>query len=154
VKVGHPDGKPAETLFRVLATLPTSAQGPLSLIEARPLTGRTHQIRAHLAHDGLPVCGDPVYGPKRAEEDEIPLGLRAIRLIYADPFTRSRVWIGASYKEFLKRFGFGWLNQATSGASPAFLQFVKEQTPHKPSFPPEGGKPKAASTPANPATKP
>ncbi len=54
-----PGGMPAATLFRVLARGPGAA-----LIEARPLTGRTHQIRVHLAHRGLPVIGDQAYhGP-------------------------------------------------------------------------------------------
>lgn len=50
-------GKDAQTLFRVRA----SGVG-LTLVEARPLTGRTHQIRVHLAHCGLPILGDTVYG--------------------------------------------------------------------------------------------
>lgn len=50
-------GRPARTLFRCL----TAADGR-SLIEARPLTGRTHQIRVHLAAAGLPIVGDGTYG--------------------------------------------------------------------------------------------
>lgn len=53
------DAREATTDYRVLVT----ADG-LSLIECKPLTGRTHQIRVHLKHLGFPLCGDPVYGRK------------------------------------------------------------------------------------------
>lgn len=52
-----PVGMEAHTLFRVLVHAPGAA-----LVEARPLTGRTHQIRVHLSHFGLPVIGDQAYG--------------------------------------------------------------------------------------------
>ena len=50
-------GKEARTRFRVLA----EGSGA-TLVVARPLTGRTHQIRVHLAHHGLPIVGDTTYG--------------------------------------------------------------------------------------------
>jgi len=50
-------GKPSLTDFRVIATA-----GRAALIEARPKTGRTHQIRVHLTHCGLPILGDQPYG--------------------------------------------------------------------------------------------
>jgi 23S rRNA pseudouridine1911/1915/1917 synthase len=50
-------GRPAETAFKVLDVLPHA-----SFVEARPLTGRTHQVRVHLAHVHHPVVGDHVYG--------------------------------------------------------------------------------------------
>jgi 23S rRNA pseudouridine1911/1915/1917 synthase len=52
-----PEGRAARTHYRVLEEL-----GDYSLIEARLETGRTHQIRVHLAHSGQPVLGDPTYG--------------------------------------------------------------------------------------------
>lgn len=54
-------GKPAVTEFRLVAT-----SGDISLVEARPLTGRTHQIRVHLASVGLPILGDATYGGREA----------------------------------------------------------------------------------------
>src|SRR5262249_42730484 len=43
-----------------------------ALIECRLFTGRTHQIRAHLAHEGAPLIGDPLYGKQRAFRAEGP----------------------------------------------------------------------------------
>ncbi|QMU07679.1 RluA family pseudouridine synthase [Levilactobacillus suantsaii] len=54
------DGRPAVTHFKVL-----ERYGDYSLIACRLETGRTHQIRVHLAYIGHPVAGDPLYGPKR-----------------------------------------------------------------------------------------
>ena len=54
-------GKASITEFRTVAS-----SGDLSLVEARPLTGRTHQIRVHLASVGLPILGDTTYGGQAA----------------------------------------------------------------------------------------
>ncbi len=56
-----PGGREAETRWRVLERLRGA-----TLIEARLTTGRTHQIRVHMASIGHPVLGDPVYGPKKS----------------------------------------------------------------------------------------
>jgi 23S rRNA pseudouridine1911/1915/1917 synthase len=52
----------------------------MTLVEASLKTGRTHQIRVHLAHVGHPVVGDPVYGRQRARQEEI--GLSAGTLVH------------------------------------------------------------------------
>ncbi len=57
--VGKGEGKPARTFFTVLAR-----QEGRSLVSAVPVTGRTHQIRIHLARAGHPVAGDRAYGAK------------------------------------------------------------------------------------------
>ena len=51
-------GKAAVTRWRVLQEFP----GPLTLVELSPETGRTHQLRVHLASEGHPVLGDATYG--------------------------------------------------------------------------------------------
>jgi len=57
----HVGGEMAETHFHVKGK--TDFQGtPVTLIEARPLTGRTHQIRVHAAEHGFPILGDTFYG--------------------------------------------------------------------------------------------
>jgi 23S rRNA pseudouridine1911/1915/1917 synthase len=53
-----PDAKPAQTIFRSLAVA-----GGFSVVGAIPLTGRTHQIRAHAEWLGHRVVGDKIYGP-------------------------------------------------------------------------------------------
>jgi len=76
------DGREARTRFTVLETLPG-----YSLLEARPETGRTHQIRVHFAYIGHPVAGDPVYGPRK---DRLGLGrqfLHASSLGFRHPIT-------------------------------------------------------------------
>lgn len=52
-----PNGKLAQTLYKVMAS-----NGKFSLVELQPLTGRTHQLRVHMAHIGTPIHGDKVYG--------------------------------------------------------------------------------------------
>ena len=74
----HPDGAPAQTEFRVEQRFMRSADrmrppgaprgstcevDKFSLIRAIPHTGRTHQIRVHLASIGYPIVGDKIYGP-------------------------------------------------------------------------------------------
>jgi RluA family pseudouridine synthase len=98
MKVDARFGKESETHFKILET-----RGKFSLIEARPVTGRTHQIRVHLLESGLPIVGDELYGKL---EGDLPLGLRAIALAYSDPYTKRRVEIRAPVENFLKEFGF------------------------------------------------
>src|SRR6266851_1855469 len=58
--VGEGKGKPAVTRYRVERAF----QAHAALLECRLATGRTHQIRVHLAHRGHPLIGDPVYGTR------------------------------------------------------------------------------------------
>jgi RluA family pseudouridine synthase len=70
------DGQDAVTTYRTL----TQKDG-FSFIEARPKTGRTHQIRVHLTAIGCPILGDPQYGNLSAEDHAQPLMLHARRIV-------------------------------------------------------------------------
>jgi len=92
--VDQDTGLAARTEFRVRQRV---ADGT-TLLEARPLTGRTNQIRVHLAHLGLPVCGDPAYlaGSRLGESqtldvDAPPLCLHAWRIRFKHPLDQRLV---------------------------------------------------------------
>ena len=98
MKVGE-EGKPASTEYRTLDRLSSVAR-----LELSPRTGRTHQIRVHLASRGHPIVGDDLYGgPRwRGVRDpalrrilrEVPrLLLHAHRLEFADPFSGEEIRI-------------------------------------------------------------
>jgi 23S rRNA pseudouridine955/2504/2580 synthase len=79
---------------------PVRALEGFTLLEARLLTGRTHQIRVHLAHAGLAICGDDKYGDFSLNKEMAKKGLKrmflhAARLQFVHPATRERVSIAA-----------------------------------------------------------
>jgi RluA family pseudouridine synthase len=92
------NGLAARTEFRALRRL---ADGT-NLLEARPLTGRTNQIRVHLWHLGLPVCGDPIYLPggklgrtQTLAVGDPPLCLHAARAKFLHPSSLEPVGFNA-----------------------------------------------------------
>mmetsp|Transcript_20867 Transcript_20867/g.32711 ORF Transcript_20867/g.32711 Transcript_20867/m.32711 type:complete len:230 (-) Transcript_20867:805-1494(-) len=111
-------GKPSKTVFKVLAT---SEDKKFSLLRALPLTGRTHQIRIHAMHAGLPIVGDNVYGREAAlyeddndlmdsddnggprhftgEDFRVPLKLHARRLEFTRPDNDQEISIVAPLPE-------------------------------------------------------
>lgn len=79
VQVDAEEGKTARTVFRVLRRL-TFGAGVVTLVEAELITGRTHQIRVHAAHLGMPLAGDPKYGDEAANRELKTLGLSRLFL--------------------------------------------------------------------------
>jgi 23S rRNA pseudouridine1911/1915/1917 synthase len=90
IVVDRTGGKAAETAFRVLERLPRT-----TLLEASPRTGRTHQIRVHLAAIDLPVAGDPTYG-RPAELGLDRQFLHAARLAFPHPITEEPVDVSSA----------------------------------------------------------
>jgi 23S rRNA (cytosine1962-C5)-methyltransferase len=76
--VSKPDGEHAQTRFRLL-----SSESERTILEAEPVTGRTHQIRVHAAESGFPILGDTLYGGSAAER----VFLHAERLVIKHPVT-------------------------------------------------------------------
>lgn len=64
-------GKPSVTEYRVLER----REGG-TLLELRPVTGRTHQLRVHCAHADFPILGDPQYGSPESMEKSAQMGLK------------------------------------------------------------------------------
>ena len=89
-----PNGKPAQTTYHVLAE--NDAQ---SLVELKPNTGRTHQLRVHLAHLNAPILGDRVYG----KSSDCRMMLHAQKLEITLPSGERKVFEAAVPDEF-KRF--------------------------------------------------
>ena len=79
----HPEGRLAVTIWRV-----RSAGAHSTRLWLRPLTGRSHQLRAHLAERGHPIVGDPIYGDAGRS---CRLHLHAQALSFRHPFTQQRV---------------------------------------------------------------
>ena len=66
--IADKDGREAITEYKVIAS-----NDRFSLVELKPRTGRTHQLRIHMAHIGTPILGDPVYNPKSPKADRMYL---------------------------------------------------------------------------------
>ena len=112
IDAGH--GKPSATDFKVIARY-----HGYCLVEARPRTGRTHQIRVHLAALGFPILADPLYGDGKAlylssfkkkwhgdEYSERPLisraALHALSLEFAHPRVGEALRFEAPYPKDFK----------------------------------------------------
>jgi 23S rRNA pseudouridine1911/1915/1917 synthase len=100
IVIDRSDGRAASTSFTVLERLPRT-----SLLEAAPRTGRTHQIRVHLAGIGHPIVGDRPYGG--GGDDATRLGLlrpflHAARLTFPHPSTGATVDVQEPLPEDLR----------------------------------------------------
>lgn len=98
----HPDGKPSRTQFRLLKQFKQCAW-----VEAKPITGRTHQIRVHCLYAGCPILGDDKYQDSKAERIAAEIGLKrlflhAAQLVLPHPQSREEMTFVADLDERLK----------------------------------------------------
>ena len=145
-------GERALTRLRVLAT----GEG-VALVEARPETGRMHQIRCHLAHVGFPIAGDRLYGATSTFVEDQDLALHAWGVSFPRPEggrgagtapLPSSWWAWAA----TRRLGLGALTEAMTAfekqmSSPAPAKAsstTKQAGPVKPGAAPRSAPPKEA----------
>ena len=92
-----PDGQPSRTEYTVLECFPAGA-----LLRVRPLTGRTHQIRVHMAAIGHPLFGDALYG---SPDDTLSRpALHSAYLSLRHPVTGETLELTAPLPDDLERF--------------------------------------------------
>lgn len=85
-KVDHEIGKPSVTRYEAL-----SASGSIARLALTPLTGRSHQLRVHLAEIGHPILGDEFYAAGEALAARPRLALHAERLAFRHPGTGAEI---------------------------------------------------------------
>jgi len=103
----------AETRFQV-----RGKNGRFTLLEIKPVTGRTHQIRVHMAAMGHPIVGDTRYGKKKLEKRCPRLFLHAARLVFFHPESKERMGFVSPLPDDLKMF----LEEGTNLQVPPDLQ--------------------------------
>ena len=86
--IDHERGKPSHTRWRLLAS---DAAAQTSRLELSPVTGRTHQLRLHLAAIGHAILGDALYADASVQARAPRLLLHATRLAFAHPL--SGAWV-------------------------------------------------------------
>ncbi|MEZ5945500.1 MAG: pseudouridine synthase [Hyphomonas sp.] len=85
-KVDHDIGKPSRTRYETL-----SVEGKCARLKLTPLTGRSHQLRVHLAEIGHPILGDELYAHDAARLAAPRLHLHAARLAFRHPVTGDKL---------------------------------------------------------------
>ncbi|MCG6431924.1 pseudouridine synthase, partial [Vibrio parahaemolyticus] len=91
----NPNGKPSETRFKILEKFPQA-----TLIQASPITGRTHQIRVHTQYVGHPIAWDDRYGDRRFDAYTAQFGidrlfLHAANIQFVHPASGEKMEINA-----------------------------------------------------------
>lgn len=90
-KICHERGKPSLTRWRVI-----SRSGSTTRLSLTPITGRSHQLRVHLAALGHPILGDSLYAPPDVLARSSRLLLHADRLSFRHPNSETLIWFASS----------------------------------------------------------
>ncbi|MEM7659903.1 MAG: RluA family pseudouridine synthase [Bacteroidota bacterium] len=96
------DGKPAKSTYVVQASVPSERFGQLNLVRLLPHTGRTHQLRIHLASIGHPILGDRDYGREPLILKGKGMYLHAYALRFVHPFSGKALLVA---DELPEKFG-------------------------------------------------
>ena len=107
--INHKNGKDAITHYKVLERF-----GEATYVECRLETGRTHQIRVHMASIHHPVAGDPVYGPHNCITSLHGQCLHAKTLGFVHPITGEHLRFDSELPDYFTRF-LTTLRQRTGG---------------------------------------
>ena len=111
-KVCHQQGKPSVSHWRVLAK--KSIYGVLtSLLSIQPLTGRSHQIRVHLAESGMPIIGDRLYNIEDCFQPTRTM-LHATMLSFSHPVTGCKMLLRSKLPHSI----VSWWHQSDRPPSP------------------------------------
>ncbi len=103
------EGKPARTYFQVLERF-----GDFTYIEAKPISGRTHQIRVHFSFIGHPVVGDRLYGSSKSPNGLRRQFLHATELSFDSPLDGKRMTFHSALPPDLEEC-LNWLRQRGGG---------------------------------------
>lgn len=107
------EGKPALTLFETCEEVPSHRHGALTLLRLHPHTGRTHQLRIHLAGIGHHIVGDRLYSPEEQRLRGKGLFLCATALtlphpVFAEKEVHAAIEMPAKFRTLLQRSAEAW----------------------------------------------
>jgi len=113
------DGQNAKTQYKRIERVPSLWNEALSLVELYPETGRTHQLRIHLADIGHPIVGDKLYGNSGEMMIHKGLFLSAIALTFSHPLTQEPIQVAIKqppkFSAYLTREKKRWNNYREGG---------------------------------------
>ncbi|MEL6538137.1 MAG: RluA family pseudouridine synthase [Bacteroidota bacterium] len=108
------DRKPSTSRYEVVETVPSATYGSLSLVKLYPVTGRTHQLRIHMAHLGCPIVGDKQYSGEMEVLAGKGLMLCADEVSFHHPITEEPLTITTEVpRKFIKYME--WESRARNG---------------------------------------